>query len=749
MKRVLIFSTAYLPFVGGAELAIKEITERLAGGYEFDMITARLARRLPRTERVGAVTVHRVGCGIPLLDKLWLPWGGAIKALELHARDQYDLFWCMMATYGSGAAYIADFFLRTRVPIALTLQEGDSERYLKRKWGGLVDLSWRFALARADVVTVISAYLGERAKRLGYAGEPVLIPNGVDAERFARPYPAEDIAAMRQRLGKKDGDIFLVTTSRLVEKNAVDDVIRALPQLPAHIQLIVYGIGPEEARLRALAKGLGVEARTRFMGQIGHEEMPLALKACNLFIRPSRSEGMGNSFIEAMAAGLPVIATQEGGIADFLFDAKRNPGKGATGWAVDKDAPSQIVTAVGDILAHPETVADVVARAKAMALKDYGWDLLAKRMGSVFDGLSLPTGMRLLLATPLYPPEIGGPATYAEALVEEFPKRGIEVGVLKFSDVRRWPNGIRQIAYCWRIYRDAKSADVILALDPVSVGWPSYFANLFLGKKLVVKIVGDHVWEQGTQRFGIEGSLDAFPVFSVRWHPYLWFLRALQLLVARHAIKVIVPSEYLKSIVRKWGVRPENISVIYNSISIGELGTVPKEVAELPRPLVVSAGRLVPWKNMEGVIDAVALLRSRGTHASLAILGDGPDKARLTAYATEALAGGFEFTGVLPHADLLATLGSADLFVLNSSYEGLSHVLIEAALLGVPSVATVAGGNGEVLASSALVPPGDPAALAAHLADALTRPGAYHAGNLERFARDTMINKTRDLLRNL
>ncbi|TSC64125.1 MAG: hypothetical protein G01um101491_359, partial [Parcubacteria group bacterium Gr01-1014_91] len=86
----------------------------------------------------------------------------------------------------------------------------------------------------------------------------------------------------------------------------------------------------------------------------------------------------------AMAAELPVIATQEGGIADFLFDAKRNPDKETTGWAVDKNSPEQIAEAVKDILANPEQVAHVKATAKKMVIEKYDWNLIAKQMQSVF-----------------------------------------------------------------------------------------------------------------------------------------------------------------------------------------------------------------------------------------------------------------------------------------------------------------------------------------------------------------------------
>jgi glycosyltransferase involved in cell wall biosynthesis len=81
-----------------------------------------------------------------------------------------------------------------------------------------------------------------------------------------------------------------------------------------------------------------------------------------------------------MASGLPVIATQEGGIADFLFDEKRNPSIPTTGWAVDKDAPDQIAAAVLDIINRPEKVREVVERARRMVREKYDWDIIARDM---------------------------------------------------------------------------------------------------------------------------------------------------------------------------------------------------------------------------------------------------------------------------------------------------------------------------------------------------------------------------------
>jgi glycosyltransferase involved in cell wall biosynthesis len=185
---------------------------------------------------------------------------------------------------------------------------------------------------------------------------------------------------LRKQLSVNDKDTLLITTSRLTDKNAVDDVIRALSKLPEHVIFAVLGTGPDEQMLRELAVTEGVSERVRFVGFVPYEEIPAYLHASDIFVRPSRAEGMGNSFIEAMAAGLPVIATQEGGIVDFLFDAKNDPDKPTTGWAVPKDDPDAIVQAVGDIISHPEQVQKVREHAHVFIAGTYEWDTVAHRM---------------------------------------------------------------------------------------------------------------------------------------------------------------------------------------------------------------------------------------------------------------------------------------------------------------------------------------------------------------------------------
>src|ERR1700733_9308394 len=111
MKRVLIFSLTYHPFVGGAEVALKEITDRLnTMEYQFEMITLRFDSNLPRTEKVGNVLVHRIGMSAPgakisdramplrcKISKALFPFTAFWKAARLHRQHRIDVVWAMMA----------------------------------------------------------------------------------------------------------------------------------------------------------------------------------------------------------------------------------------------------------------------------------------------------------------------------------------------------------------------------------------------------------------------------------------------------------------------------------------------------------------------------------------------------------------------------------------------------------------------------------------------------------------------------
>ena len=326
--------------------------------------------------------------------------------------------------------------------------------------------------------------------------------------------------------------------------------------------------------------------------------------------------------------------------------------------------------------------------------------------------------MRILIATGLYPPDIGGPATHSKFLFDELPKHGLDVGVVTFGCVRRLPKIIRHIVYFFYIVRQGAKADIIYALDPVSVGLPSMLAAYVLRKRFIVRVAGDYAWEQGTQRFGIEESLDTF---ARRTKGYPFFVRVLKLVqtkVASYAERVVVPSKYLARIVEEWGIGKGSIAVIYNSFELPtHLATKEtlRELMKLKGFVIISSGRLVKWKGFRALIDVMVPLAREFSDVTLLIVGDGPDLNMLQARIVEK---GMEkhvvLVGRLDKETLLRYIKAADIFVLNTFYEGFSHQLLEVMALGVPIVTTKVGGNPELVEhnkTALLVPYNDKQAL--------------------------------------
>src|SRR3989344_3281278 len=390
-KRVLIFSLTYFPFAGGAEVAVREITNPISPqDIEFDMVTLQFDSSLPRVEKIGNVTVHRVGFGRPSpsmadlfvfplkLNKYLFPVLAYRLARRLHRERAYDAVWSIMANYaGFGALF---FKLRhKKVPFLLTLQEGDQVEYIKRRVRFVYPWFKKIFLS-ADVVQAISKHLADFGSYMGHTGKVAVIPNGVDTALFSQQIPSAELDALRRSLGLETHDTVLITTSRLVEKNGVDDCIAALTHLSDDVKLVVVGAGPLEKRLKLLAVEAGVEHRVIFTGAVAYHDIPRYLKLADVFVRPSRSEGMGNSFIEAMAAGLPVVATQVGGIVDFLFDPDLNREKKPTGLFAEVRSPESLARQGKGLLDDDGLRSEICSNAEELVSLTYERDTIARRM---------------------------------------------------------------------------------------------------------------------------------------------------------------------------------------------------------------------------------------------------------------------------------------------------------------------------------------------------------------------------------
>lgn len=392
-KRILIFSLMYYPLVGGAEIAVKETTDRVAGEtLAFDMITLRYDRALPRVETIGNVTVYRVGfskkgpgledlVAFPLyLIKVFYPLLAFTKALFLHRRNHYDALWAIMSYAGFPAVFMKMFY--PRLSFILTLQEGDSIAHMtKRLRIRLVSPLYRLVFRRADRIQAISHFLAGFARDEGALCPTMVIPNGVSLEAFSQTYREEELLELGTSLGATAQTRYIITTSRLVPKNAVDILIMALKYIPPTVELIVVGDGPDRDMLIGLSKSEGVERRVHFTGQKKLDEIPKYLAIAEVFARLSRSEGLGTSFLEAMAAGLPVVATSVGGIVDFLVD-------GETGVVAKVNDPKDAAEKISRLLDNPLLLQKIAEKGRIMVEERFTWEKVARAMRSeVFDAV--------------------------------------------------------------------------------------------------------------------------------------------------------------------------------------------------------------------------------------------------------------------------------------------------------------------------------------------------------------------------
>lgn len=337
--------------------------------------------------------------------------------------------------------------------------------------------------------------------------------------------------------------------------------------------------------------------------------------------------------------------------------------------------------------------------------------------------------IQILVAAGLYPPDIGGPATYAAMIERALPLQGVEVTVIPYARVRNIPTILRHIAYTWRLWRASQGVSLIYALDPVSVGLPALFVSKLRRKPLLLRLGGDYAWEQGVLRCGLQDTLDVYSLSRDKAPLFVRLLHLIQVYVAKHAVVVVVPSEYLGRIVATWGVTHTNIVVIYSALSplpVTQTREVIRAQLGVSGTVIVTAGRLTPWKGVDVLLATVARLRASGIDVTLVVAGDGPERSALEKRASELELGRHvRFLGAVSKEALGNVLQAADVFLLNTAYEGLSHQLLEVMAANVPIVTTNVGGNPELIVhdvSGLLVDYNDESGMAHALEALLNQP---------------------------
>jgi phosphatidyl-myo-inositol dimannoside synthase len=237
------------------------------------------------------------------------------------------------------------------------------------------------ATARAARVLAISRFTG-RVIRTAVPGRvPVSqLPPGVDAERF-RPDGAPG-DSIRRRHGIAEGRPLVVCVSRMVQRKGQDVLIEALPAIRRRepdAALLVVGGGPDRERLKGLAAGAPAGSVV-FAGEVSDADLPAYHAAADVFAMPCRSrlgglevEGFGIVFLEAAAAGKPVVAGDSGGAAEAVLD-------GETGLVVDGRHAGAVAEAVGALLANPSRAEAMGKAGRERVERTFTWPRLTERL---------------------------------------------------------------------------------------------------------------------------------------------------------------------------------------------------------------------------------------------------------------------------------------------------------------------------------------------------------------------------------
>ena len=384
-KKITILYPAlhYPPVIGGLELWMAQIAERQSRNIEVLVITGSV-RGAPSYERKGSAKIFRWSI-FALKDLSYSSYlyiattfvSVLIRSLYYAKKHKVDFFHCH-GTLGGVLGWMLRLLSRT--PYFVTIQSADFDVYhSKLKWAsGIHGLVEGVVFRGAAGCHSVSESLRRHYEKRGVMNS-VVIPNGVDIDIFK---PIEDKKALRRKLGIFSSYVFSCV-SRLEYKNGTHDLIEAMRHIEKRFKdftLVIVGDGTDREKLQDLAKRLNIRDKVMFTGAIPHKETAKYIGCSDVFIRPSLAEGFGIVFIEAMAAGVPVIGTKVGGIPDFLKD-------GETGIFCKVSNPESIAEKIIFLLSDHDLNQRIARNGLRLVRENYTWDNVARRMGRVYTNL--------------------------------------------------------------------------------------------------------------------------------------------------------------------------------------------------------------------------------------------------------------------------------------------------------------------------------------------------------------------------
>jgi glycosyltransferase involved in cell wall biosynthesis len=365
--RILILNSEYPPIGGGAGNASAHIAARLERmGHVVTVITSRFGT-LPHREQAGDLTIVRVAGlrrrqdrSTPLEQVLFL-LSASFACLRLVTQLKPH---ATLAFFGLPSGAVAWLIKRIYgMPYVVSLRGGDVpgfRPYDFRIYHRMIAPFLRIIWKQAAAVVANSKGLRKLALAFDSHFEIPVIPNGIDLDYYQTPDREWSFPR-------------LLSVGRLVHQKGLDLAMRALGGLKeVDWEWHIAGDGPEMQALQTLARQLGIADRVKFLGWQSREQLVQTYRQTNVFLFPSRHEGMPNAVLEAMASGMPVIASCIAGNDELVLNEQ-------TGYLVPSEDIDALQTALKKLLNDAALRQEMGRAARRLAQESYSWESTARQ----------------------------------------------------------------------------------------------------------------------------------------------------------------------------------------------------------------------------------------------------------------------------------------------------------------------------------------------------------------------------------
>lgn len=373
--RICRITTTFVPPWRGLGPGPYELSRAQAErGHRLTVLT-RQAPGSGEVDRASRFVTHRIGADYGFSFSV----RAALRFLRLHRREPFDL------VHNHGESAIALLLLRRLLPLSVPVVSSVhivrrtqfrldgvvpslGERIARRKALFYERLYFRLSDALATVNGSLTREVGEE---YGRSENVFTVYNGAAHSEFSADGPAA---------GGDGGRLLFV--GRLNGRKGEADLLRALPAIRAErpdVSLLLVGEGPAEPGARWLAEQLGLKSAVTFAPYLPREELRRCYRASDLFVLPSRSEGLPKVLLEAMAAGLPTAVSDIPAHTELVVDEE-------TGYLFHAGDPASIARAVLAALDDPRRP-EIAARASALVRERFTWAAVAARLDGVYNAV--------------------------------------------------------------------------------------------------------------------------------------------------------------------------------------------------------------------------------------------------------------------------------------------------------------------------------------------------------------------------